>query len=359
MATRVLEFLTHRDLLALSRCSRTLQSSCAGSLSSTASSAGAVSLSGLERLLVESKVEENAVFRHVDLTSSAVSVAQLARLTSDAFPYRAVAESLTLQFCKELKNYHLAMLRWLPNLRHVDIGGCHGLTDKAITHILDACPNLTSIRLYWCPQLTDDAMLAIARSQQAPRMQSINLSGVRHISNAAVAALAKACPNVHTLDLTRVEALATEGMTAIGKHMPLLRDLRMYACAELTNAGLEAIARGCPLLQAIDITGAKLISDEAVVALARHCPQLNWLSTMWCVSLGTEFVTRGLAVHARRLEWLSVHGNTKLTDAHLEALGRTCAQLRMLDVHGCSGIQDRSLERMRRVFPNFGGFVEL
>ena len=116
---------------------------------------------------------------YADLQGSARPASLLAR-----WPVAALRQvgRLSLLFCKRLGDAELRrLLRLLPHLTDVDLGGCHALTDAALlslAHVHDddgeeaeeaaaAAPQrrpraLQRLSLYWCPQLSDQVELHTA-----------------------------------------------------------------------------------------------------------------------------------------------------------------------------------------------------
>ena len=83
----------------------------------------------------------------------------------------------------------------------------HALADEAIA-ALAAGGCLQHVNLTWCVQLTDAAVIALAKC--SPNLQLLSLHGIRGITDAAIDALAQHnSATLHTLDITGCTGVST------------------------------------------------------------------------------------------------------------------------------------------------------
>ncbi|KNC55706.1 uncharacterized protein AMSG_12420 [Thecamonas trahens ATCC 50062] len=141
-----------------------------------------------------------------------------------------------------------------PNLTSLDLNGCFNITDAAVVALAGGCPNLTSLRLYNCSNITDAAVVALAGG--CPNLTSLGLRNCSNITDAAVVALTGGCPNLTSLYLNN--------------------------CSNITDAAVVALAGGCPNLTSLDLCNCSNITDAAVVALTGGCPNLTSLRLDYC-----------------------------------------------------------------------------
>lgn len=64
-----------------------------------------------------------------------------------------------------------------------------------------ACPDLRSLSLYWNLNIGLETLTALAES--CPKLERINLSGCKAVTDLAVERLARGCPQLTHVDLTR------------------------------------------------------------------------------------------------------------------------------------------------------------
>ena len=76
---------------------------------------------------------------------------------------------------------------------------CARVTDAALAAL--AGPALRRLELYWNLRVTDGLLQALARANT--RLAVLNLSGCKQVTDAGVAAVARACPRLTHVDLTR------------------------------------------------------------------------------------------------------------------------------------------------------------
>ena len=68
----------------------------------------------------------------------------------------------------------------------------------------------------------------------------------------------------------------------MGQGCPRISTLDISGCKRITTAAIIAVAQGCPLLSSLSLDGCFWITDTAAIALAQGCPQLSKLSLWGC-----------------------------------------------------------------------------
>jgi hypothetical protein len=114
----------------------------------------------------------------------------------------------------------------------------------------------------------------------------------------------------------------------------------LYADAQFAPAALAPLlAAAAGALRRLDLCGAAQLTDGALLALAAAAPlPLETLNLTWCPLL-TDAGVAPLLAACPRLRWLSLHGNTAVGTACLDALaGAAAASLHTLDVRGCTAM---------------------
>lgn len=199
-------------------------------------------------------------------------------------------------------------------LESLAIDACTNLTSSNIAKIGSA--SYTSLSFYWTPNMDDRldsfaslsfyllilchrAVASLVRS--CPRLISLNLSGSRRLSDAAVDDIGVHCKSLEHLNLTKAVALTDASLYSLARSCPYLRTLNLYACpnvwtpsqsmtlyllfCQFTDEGVIALSNTCRRLEDLDLCGSQFVSDYAIDALARNCPNLRRLNLTWCIKV--------------------------------------------------------------------------
>lgn len=260
---------------------------------------------------------------------------------------------ISFEFCNELQNFDLEPLGAFENLTALNLNACRSLTDSAIEIVAERCHKLERLDLFWCVTLTDIAIRALASASFPPRLRHLNLSGLKHVTDAALVPLLRRCTNLTWLDLTRCEGMRDESMRAVGATCRHLSTLLLYATPHVTDVGLEALGPAIAHLTYLDITGMKFVHDRGIQSLVQHAPQLRVLHLQWVTALTDESLVAMGAARLPHLELLSIHGNIHMTAAGIEALARGCPNIEQIDVNGCKNLGPYRMnkEALQRVLP--------
>ena len=118
--------------------------------------------------------------------------------------------------------------------------------DSDVEHLVTMCPQLESIELFSCIDLTDAAAMHLAKCAQ---LQTISLEDCWRLTDAAVDTLVASCPR--------------------------LREVAVNGCEQLTDLAAMHLAR-CKHLQTVDLRGCFNLTDVALEHLSQ-CPQLRYV----------------------------------------------------------------------------------
>ena len=100
--------------------------------------------------------------------------------------------------------------------------------------------------------------------------------------DAAVMAMASGCPQLTTLDLCNCDNITDAAVVAVASKCKQLTRFDLRGCSKITDAAVLAVASGCKLLTTLNLAYCSNITDAAVVAVASGCPQLSSLSLFGC-----------------------------------------------------------------------------
>ncbi|KAK1260069.1 F-box protein [Acorus gramineus] len=265
--------------------------------------------------------------------------------------YRHVRQ-LNLEFAQDVEDIHLILLKnkytdSLKELQSLNLNGCRKISDEGIEAITSACPNLKVFSIYWNVRVTDMGIKHVVVN--CKQMVDLNLSGCKNISDHSLHVIADNYQQLEMLNLTRCVKLTDSGLRQILLKCSSLQSLNLYALSSFTDNAYKEIS-SLTNLRFLDLCGAPNLSDEGLSCIAK-CRNLDSLNLTWCVHV-TDVGVIAIAEGCTSLQFLSLFGIVGVTDKCLEALSKTCSQsLRTLDVNGCIGIEKRSQDQLRQLFP--------
>jgi len=99
-----------------------------------------------------------------------------------------------------------------------------------VVAVASKCPQLASLNLLSCGNITDAAMEAVATG--CPKLTFLNLAGCDKITDAAVLALASGCKQLTSLGLYGCDNVTDAAMVAVGKECKKLKSICFSTVAE-------------------------------------------------------------------------------------------------------------------------------
>ncbi|KAJ5676253.1 hypothetical protein N7462_009150 [Penicillium macrosclerotiorum] len=217
-----------------------------------------------------------------------------------------------------------------PFVRDLNLRGCIQMRGKwpaDADRISDLCRNLVNFSLEGCHIDKKSMHFFLLRN---PRLEYINVSGLRSVSNSAMRVIAKSCPQLATLNISWCTNVTTPGLLDIVKSCSRLTDLRAseirgfdredFALTLFEQNGLERL-----VMSRTDLT------DEALkIMMHGQDPDLDVL-------------TDRPIVPPRRLRHLDIHHCSDVTDEGLKSLAYNVPRLEGLQISQCSRLTDNSI----------------
>eukprot|EP00953_Heterococcus_sp_UTEX-ZZ885_P014783 8347-Heterococcus_DN1.PRE.2 len=187
----------------------------------------------------------------------------------------------------------------LQSLRTLVLRGSLFVRSPAVTALLQAVPNLTSLELNGFRQLQDsDVSTAIAA---LPRLQLLNLSDCTTLC----------APQLHSSTLTSLSLARCIMADSIQLNLPQLTVLDMSSCTKLTDSVAEAVVQCCSSLKHLNLHGCSglvspRIASQTLLTLDMcSCAKLD-SSTLVCASLTTLAVAMNMALSSLSLQLPSI-----------------------------------------------------
>ena len=85
------------------------------------------------------------------------------------------------------------------DMRVLDLSGLREITDEAIAGVMVHCPSLVTLSLAGCTKLTDDALESV--SALGVSLQLLNVAHIPQITDRGIMKLARACTELRSIDL--------------------------------------------------------------------------------------------------------------------------------------------------------------
>ncbi|CAL5210465.1 unnamed protein product [Lathyrus oleraceus] len=220
----------------------------------------------------------------------------------------------------------------LPLKRFV-IKHCTGYTYNGIYSLLSNCQSIQHLGFQDDDFLDNDHVDAL--SLLLPDLVSINLSHCRNLTESALFALIRNCHSLREITMegkynTRRENV--EKYDALkGFHMnPLLKFLHLANNSFIYNESLILFASIFPNLELLDLSFCKRISEQGICQILSRCHRIRHLNLESCI--GVRRLKMNFAVH--QLEVLNLSG-TRVDDKTLYEISKSCCGLLQLLLRCC------------------------
>lgn len=282
---------------------------------------------------------------------------------------------ICLNRCTYLSDTSLVMIAsTYPHLRRIDISECNfsysahtyfARQCQALQYARSDCPwKIVDIINFWKQSLTtidltqyrtlldDDDICGLVKSCQL--LKSLKLRFCRNITDIAVIAVAEHCPQLRLIDISRCEKLSDNSLIALGEHCHELRSINISCLNAITAKGVSQLCMGCPLLHSFTAYRTKIIGESPESCfIMRFCEQLPLLSQLY---LHASNIDDSRAVHlaqcCRNLTVLDISGSPICYAATIREIFTRCAQMRFFIFRKCRLLDKTSLLSLHEEYPH-------
>lgn len=278
-------------------------------------------------------------------------------------------DSINLTGCTGLPDLALTQLQFYGSkLQTLYLDCCIHITDDGLATVSKGCPSLVSISLYRCI-ITDVGLEVLARS--CSNLEKVNLSYCFLISDRGIRALSRSCDRLRAVTISYCRDIRGFGFQGCSPTLSYLEaDSCMLTPEGLLGAvsggglqylnvsclrgwvngdGLAGIGAGYAVrLQYLNLRLCRFVGDESVEAIAKGCPALKEWNLAVCHGIRVRGWD-GIGLYCHKLEILHVNRCQNLCNRGLLAIQDGCERLAVLYMHGCRQVNCVGLESFKRV----------
>jgi F-box/leucine-rich repeat protein 2/20 len=225
-----------------------------------------------------------------------------------------------------------------PFIRDLNLRGCMQMKSKWSSdgeRISDMCRNLINLSLEGC--VIDKASMHCFLMRN-PRLEYINVSGLKSVTNSAMKVISQSCPQLQTLNVSWCNNVNTSGLSRVIQFCERLRDLRASEIRGFDNKDFARALFERNTLERL-IMSRTDVTDETLKVL------------MHGIDPTIDLLTDRPVVRPRRFKHLDLHHCSEITDAGLKSLAFNVPDLEGLQVSQCSELTDDSIIDVVRTTP--------
>ncbi|XP_052746254.1 S-phase kinase-associated protein 2 [Bicyclus anynana] len=157
------------------------------------------------------------------------------------------------------------------NMETLNLTMAQGVTPDGLTAILEGCNSLQSLNVSWC-NLSEPSLEALVE-KLPPKLQRLNLSGARTLSDDMVVTLVGRCPRLLELDLSDCSRLGVTALTAL-LTLSRLEHLALSRCYLLPPHAFTKLS-SMSSLQYLEVWGMLPTSSTNALRAALPAIQIN------------------------------------------------------------------------------------
>ncbi|MQL77713.1 hypothetical protein Taro_010123 [Colocasia esculenta] len=192
----------------------------------------------------------------------------------------------------------VAVLPYLSNLNSIHLSNCCDLSNITFFGIVKNCVSIEKIEMVHT-KLGRGVWPADLFANRTIR--SLNLASNRCLDDNTLQHIAAVCPQLRSLDLNYCWDVTGEGLGKVGEVCREVRDLSMKGCSKIKNLGTGS---GFLKLETLQVGGSGF-EDEALLSIAANCKQLSWLHLTGCSGV-TKKGVKEIVRKCQRLQQLSM-----------------------------------------------------
>ena len=241
-------------------------------------------------------------------------------------PSRVLSKAKGDRFCLAVAAHH-------PDLVDINLQDCEAVTDIGLEALAKSCPHLLPSKVISNAK-GDRFCSAVAANH--PDLTSIDLQACKQVTDKGLAALAQACPQLlpsEVLSLKKGDAFCA----AVATQHPNLQEIDLLKCVHVTDTGLAALAAGCG-----DLLPSKVLSkakgDRFCEEAANQHFHLTEVSLAGCDRV-TDRGVSALLNSWSKLSKINLQDCVHLTDNVLKVLVQNCSSVTEVNLDGCKKVK--------------------
>ncbi|URD76169.1 LRR [Musa troglodytarum] len=198
----------------------------------------------------------------------------------------SLLKALHLVDCSSINDDGIsAVAQGCRSLRKLHVRRCYEVGDKGIISVGENCKLLTDLSLRFCDRVGDEALVAVA---EGCSLKHLNVSGCHLITDTGMTAIARGCPDLVNLDISVLQSIGDMALAELGHGCPLLKDIVLSHCRQITDVGLAHLVTGCSRLETCHMVYCPLVTGAGVATVVSSCANIKKvLVEKWKVSQRT------------------------------------------------------------------------
>ncbi|KAI9367849.1 hypothetical protein BJX61DRAFT_266837 [Aspergillus egyptiacus] len=232
-----------------------------------------------------------------------------------------------------------------PFVKDLNLRGCVQLCDRWLHEsekISDTCRNVVSLCLEGA-RIDKPALHCFFLRNQ--RLESINVAGLRCVTNSTMKILANSCSRLRTLNVSWCSNVDASGLKKVVKACPELTELLASEIHGFDDEALPSELFKRNNLERLVISRSDITDDALKVLMHGINPEMDVLEDRPIVP-------------PRQLKYLDLHKCTNLTDKGVSSLAHNVPRLEGLRLSGCAELTDDSLVPIIQTTPHLA-YLEL
>ena len=225
---------------------------------------------------------------------------------------------------------------------------------KSLRELINGIPNLESLNLSGCYNLTDSA-LDCAFNRDVPALKVLNLSLCKDVSDNSLGRIATHCKNIEVLDLGGCTKVTNMGLFFISLGLKNIAKLNLRSCRQISDQGISHLAgvshpasRASSSLIELGLQDCQKLTDESLKHISTGLINIRKINLSFCVSI-TDTGLKSLA-RLSGMNDLNLRSCDNVSDIGLSFLSDDTSfcgsSLRRLDISFCANVSDAGLKHV-------------
>lgn len=227
---------------------------------------------------------------------------------------------------------------------------------KSLRELINGIPNLESLNLSGCYNLSDSALDG-AFNKDIPKLRQLNLSLCKDVSDNSLGRIATHCKNLEDLDLGGCTKITNMGLFFISLGLKKIMRLNLRSCRQVSDVGIGHLAginnpssHGSKAIQELGLQDCQKLTDESLRHISQGLTEIENINLSFCVSI-TDTGLKSLS-RLCHLKDLNLRSCDNVSDIGLGFLTEEGGHsLQSLDVSFCANVSDTGLRHISSGMP--------